>query len=492
MSGTGPPSDGEPSPAAGESQPRVVDRRSANSSPRRRRLSVVAFGLVAAAVVSIVVVLLTRDDGPSHPSTWEPRLAELAAFVEEQKEATFAHPVRVVYLDEAEFKERVSIDELSDDEREEVERAEAALRALGLHGGTGSLRDQANTLSTEGTAAYYDPDEKEIVIPAGESESLAGSATLVHELTHALQDHLGQLEDLDDTEAEFALDALVEGEAEHIRTAWIESLDADDREVLGRQRAESSAEAREDLGDINPAMLAIVGAPYSLGEPMVEILDRANKLDDAFDDPPNSMADVLDPARWLDPVEMIEVEPPQLNGDEEARGDDSTFGAHVLYLMLATTLQPADALNAVSGWGGDRMRLYEAADGADCLRVDVVGVDAAATARLRDDLESWVASRPEGAASTQTVDDRVQFDACDRGTTPATLTMELASSPDLRASLVSIFVDSGANPATASCVATELIGRLPLDLLMSEDLTSDQQQQVRDTMDDARGTCLDS
>ena len=56
-----------------------------------------------------------------------------------------------MHLDEPAFKERLEVDdELSDEEREDMERAEAVFRALGLHGGSGSLIDQVNTLTTEG------------------------------------------------------------------------------------------------------------------------------------------------------------------------------------------------------------------------------------------------------------------------------------------------------------------------------------------------------
>ena len=204
--------------------------------PRHRRRpkvvgAVVAGATVAALVATGAVVLLTRHRGPSHPSEWDPSVAELVSFVEKEKRASFEHPVQVVHLDEPAFKERLEVDDdLSDEERKDVERAEALFRALGLHGGSGSLIDQMNTLRTEGTAAFYDTDRKEIVIPASSSETLSSRAHLVHELTHALQDQLGQIEWPDGSEAKVGLRALVEGEAEHVEAAWTESLSDDERE----------------------------------------------------------------------------------------------------------------------------------------------------------------------------------------------------------------------------------------------------------------------
>jgi hypothetical protein len=57
------------------------------------------------------VVLVTRDDGPDHPSAWDPTVTELVSFVEDEKGASFEHPVSVVVLDEAQFKERLSVDD---------------------------------------------------------------------------------------------------------------------------------------------------------------------------------------------------------------------------------------------------------------------------------------------------------------------------------------------------------------------------------------------
>ena len=118
---------------------------------RRRRqvvVAVVAVATVAALVAAGAVVLLTRERGPSHPSEWDPSVAELVSFVEKEKGASFEHPVWVVHLDEPAFEERLEVDdELSDEEREDMERAEAVFRALGLHGGSGSLIDQVNTLT---------------------------------------------------------------------------------------------------------------------------------------------------------------------------------------------------------------------------------------------------------------------------------------------------------------------------------------------------------
>jgi len=464
------------------------------SRSRTVALSAVAITLVAALVGTGFVVLFARGRGPSHPSTWDARLSELVAFVERKKGARFEHPVRLVLLDDAAFKDRLRVDEgLSDEERNQIEREEAVVRALGLQGGRGSLADQANTLHTEAAAAFYDADRKEIVAPEANGQHLAMKATLVHELTHALQDQLGQIVDVQDGEAAAARRALIEGEAEHIETAWSETLSDVERQTLEQQQAEMSDDAAGHLKDINPAMVAIFTAPYTMGEAMVAVLDAEGHLADAFDDdPPNSMADVLEPARWLDPVEAIHIEAPSLRTGEESAGKEDTLGAHFLYLMLASVLDPRDALDVVGGWGGDRLQSYTAADGADCVRVAVTGVDPAATTGLGEALETWAESRPRGAASSNIDGGRVVFDACDRGNPPAALTAELAGVPEIRASLVQVIIDAGADLKTAACLATDVIERSPLELLTSKTLTEAQQKQLRQAVVDARGRCVSS
>ena len=302
------PLDQVPDPAQRQDLPLPESDPGPRRSPKRRGRWVVAgiaIGAAVAMAVTGVVVLVTRDGGPDHPSTWDPTVAELVPFVEDEKGASFEHPVSVVVLDEAQFKERLSVDdELTDEDREDMEQAEATLRALGLHGGKGSLVEQVDTLMTEGTAAYYDPDDRtRSSYPRPPPGNVAAQATLVHELTHALQDQLGQLEDADTSDAQAALEALIEGEAEHVETAWIEDLTDAEHDRLTEDEADTTDEVSGELEDVNPALIALFALPYTVGESMVSMLDDANRLDDAFDDPPGSTADLLDPLRWLDPVE---------------------------------------------------------------------------------------------------------------------------------------------------------------------------------------------
>ncbi|MFT3854410.1 MAG: hypothetical protein QM733_16970 [Ilumatobacteraceae bacterium] len=489
-----PPSSATPSPFT---IPPPPPPGAGGQAPRRRRWPWIAAAAVFVAVLAAVgtIVVVRGDGGRSYPDTWDPALADLVPFVERTKGATFEHPVRAVFLTGEEFDERVAPDTagMSDDDRAAVERSEAMLRALGLHGGSGSLLDQQTTAATEGIAAFYDPDREEIVIPADDPSSLLNRLTLVHELTHALQDQLGQLDvEPGDTDEADAFKALVEGEAEHVATAWFLSLDDDEQ-----SEAEDAEDADADMDDVSPALIAQFAFPYAVGEPMVAALDDAGGLPGAFDDPPASTADVLDPDRWLDPVAVVPVDDPELADGEKAEGEADTLGALTLYLMLASAIEPADALAATDGWGGDRMQAYADGDSTVCLRVALTGVDAAATDALADGLTAWVASRPSGAATSSRDGDVVTLDACDPGSHGAgdgggssALTADAASLPAVRAQLVSSWTgDGGYDLDVATCIVGEIIDRLPPELFALDELTPGQEQDATDAADAAEAAC---
>jgi hypothetical protein len=152
-------------------------------------------------------------------------------------------------------------------------------------------------------------------------------------------------------------------------------------------------------------------------------------------------------------------------------------------------MEPADALAAADGWGGDRMRPYRSGDVDSCVRVDMVGVDDAATARLGDAVAEWVASRPDGAAASTRLDGHIQLDACDAGTGAPALNSERASLPSIRASLVPLLLDEGVPVELATCISVEFVDDVPFELRTAEALAPNDAELVAKTMSDARETC---
>jgi hypothetical protein len=133
--------------------------------------------------------------------------------------------------DEA-FRRQVTADEdeLTDEEREEFEHTAGIFRALGLIDGDVDLFTASNHLAGEGILGYYSVDDKLIRI-RGTTLTPATKTTLVHELTHALQDQhfdIGsqrkKFEDSEESEKAAAFAALVEGDASRIENAYRQDL----------------------------------------------------------------------------------------------------------------------------------------------------------------------------------------------------------------------------------------------------------------------------
>jgi len=99
--------------------------------PQRRALSGSVLRLVVAGVAAVgiatagVLVSASRDDGIDYPDEWDPRVADLADFVEGERAESFEHPVAVDFLTPEEYSERTRSDE-SELTLEDEESLEAA------------------------------------------------------------------------------------------------------------------------------------------------------------------------------------------------------------------------------------------------------------------------------------------------------------------------------------------------------------------------------
>ncbi len=185
---------------------------------------------------AITVVLLaglftasarSLDPGPDHPDEWDPRVADLAAYVEDERELGFDHPVHVDFLTPAEYTEATTGgDDLSEEqERDDLEVFASQLRALGVASGDIDLYEAFNAVVDGGTLAFYDPTDERIRV-RGTEMTVGLEVTLVHELTHALQDQRFELDRLRDPSidsgASSAFRALGEGDAVRVENAYIE------------------------------------------------------------------------------------------------------------------------------------------------------------------------------------------------------------------------------------------------------------------------------
>ncbi|HXH80131.1 hypothetical protein [Nocardioides sp.] len=424
----------------------------------------------------------------SHPKAWDKRVKPYVKLVEKSRGFDFMHPVEVRFLPAGEFRKSVRADaaELSGDDREELEKFEGFFRALGLISGDVDLLEASNDASSGATLAYYSFEDRRITV-RGKTITAATKSTVVHELTHALQDqHFGigdQFEalegaDEDDTEADGAssvLRAVVEGDAVRIEAAYAASLNAKERAALVRAQRKLYEEAgdRTARQDVPEVILTLMGAPYALGSSLVEIVAA-----DGGNGAVNSLLrrgamphdDVL-----LDPFLFLAGEgagrppvkaPGTMAGEEEF--DSGEFGALGWYFLLAERMPLRDALAAVRGWDGDAYVAYER-DDVTCARMAVRNDSAAGAERMHQALQRWVAAAPRSGASVTIDGSRLEFESCDPGTEAAPgndASQEALDLVTVRNSLALQLLNSSAAQPLARCSADRIIAEYSVEQLV--------------------------
>jgi hypothetical protein len=392
---------------------------------------------VALVVGSLGVATGRAAAKPSAPDHWDPRVEKYVEFVEKHRKLEFDHPVRVEFLDDAAFVRAYQGDDpkVTKEDRRDAEQIAGQLRALGLIEGPVDLIQSQRDLDATDTVGFYDQERKALFVRGTDLSDTDVRITLVHELTHALQDQHFDLTELDDTVEtsgqDFALTALVEGDATSVEDDYLFSLPPAEQDAyFAEDPGDATTDAATDApdlassSDIPPVLDLFTSGPYIFGSRYVELLRQAGgreRRDRAFADPPVTEEEIVDPvaARVARPARRVRT--PELTAGERRHGDADDFGAFSLYLVLAARIDPQTALRAAEGWGGDRYVGFTRREsgGQECVRIAFTGDTAADTDEIADALLQWTAALPAGAASSLQTGNRVDLTACDTGTTPA-------------------------------------------------------------------------
>ena len=389
--------------------------------------------LAMAAAAATVLLWHPAKKGPSYPSSWDPRIAPYAKIAERQRGLLFLHPVYVHFLSPAAFRKTVTTDDkaVSKDDRAKLDEATGLLRAVGLLHGKLDLLAADNTASGGGTLAYYSFDTKSVTI-RGQRITPSMRSTIVHELTHALQDQhfdigarmkaLQKSKDPASAAAYSVLDSIVEGDAERVETKYHDSLGRKARKSLDASQKADFKQANQEYKKVPQILVTQMTAPYTLGEALLAVVEQNGgnaAVDRLLRKPPTQETVLLDPFKALDdPARAIKVGTPTLDqGDKKI--DASPVGALTWYLILADRLPARDALTAADGWGGDASLDYRH-DNTSCTRMSFVGRTAAATARMSNALHRWAAAAPGTAATVADVGRQVRLQSCDPGTKATT------------------------------------------------------------------------
>jgi hypothetical protein len=468
-----------------------------------RRLSV----LVTAATLVAAVAAPGAAAATKAPDEWDRRVDRFVDFVERERGLGFEHPVKVRFLDDEAFDRALREGEEEPTAEDEAldEQYAGELVALGLAASRLS-QDAAEDDADASTVGYYDSETEELVVRGTDLDVVDVRVTIVHELVHALQDQhfdMDALYDATDDDGEVtALDFLTEGDATAVETAYIDSLPPEVQDEYYASGSGGELEEGVDPVEGVPYVLDLFGAaPYLLGEAYIGALEQIggkDARDRTYRDLPTTEEVLLDPVALERDEDAERVPTPDLGDGEIKARDAQPLGALTLYLMLATRLEPRAALEAVTGWGGDRSIGFER-DGAACVRFGVTGDTRQDTRELASALTAWAATLPPGAATVQRDGAIVTVTACEAaGVTEPTVEVFDRAFYNVLGGRISTILDVasyGVPLRAARCIGdtvstdAQVMAIYDRVLVDGSDPTEAEQQQVDDAFIAAGSSC---
>lgn len=420
-------------------------------------------------------------------------------WVEQERGLRFLHPVHVDFLTPAQYSDymRVDTSDLSDEERDELDQSVAMFRALGLVSGSFDMAEVLNEMYDAGTLAVYSFDDRRIRLRGTELD-VNMQVTLVHELVHALQDQhfdLRRMNQLETSGEAAAFRAVVEGDATLVEQFFIESLSSADQDAYYAQ----SAQDREDfdIGGIPEIVVALFGAPYALGTPMVELAyaeDGWEGVNRLLDEPPTNELPLLDSFRVLDGFLPAGVSGDLDVADDEEILDLDQLGPLSLYFLLASRGDPLRALAVADGWDGDSIvSTTNLHNGTVCVYATIAASGAPAHDLLSSAIHEWVNGSPSASeAWARTTDEFVSFRSCDPGgdveATIVTSGLDALAVVQMR-SLLRVWLHDMGDLSTVVCAVDSVLAGVPIEALSDPDPSPEVVGEVQEIIRSSVAAC---
>ncbi len=322
-------------------------------------------------------------------------VADISVDVADLRELEWKHPVKATLADRDTVRRYLRERLLAMDSPEELARTEFAAQLLGLMPAEKSLEELMVSFLDEQAGGFYDPLSKGFFLMEGVEGALAES-TIAHELVHALEDQHFDLEKMlvarkDDSDSAAALHAVMEGGALAIQQIWMQENFSPDQFVEVMQASQSQSEGLFATPEFlwKPTMASYMvgleflssseGKAAGLGSIDPEILDAA------YLNPPRSTEQLLHPELYWDEAQREAPADLQLELNPAAGYRavfQDSFGEISLGILVdpkrdqqSGTPSPMDFLSmkftstAVTGWGADRIVVFEHESGPEAPRV---------------------------------------------------------------------------------------------------------------------------
>lgn len=323
------------------------------------------------------------------------RVSEIKETVEDWRGLDYTEEFSVRYLDSEdaeEKRERVFENDFSENE---LEAADRTFKAFGVLDEDESLENLVRNFSINvpGWYDYLDYFEEDVYFNSSVAEEqieadptadrkAVWESSVVHEITHALQDQRYNLEEFYDsenfefygTDSLLAREAIVEGEADymqsdyfvnHVRGIRLEGIHEQAQDGLWEMVTDPSRGETE-----LPLFLEkIYMFPYSGGARfIISLLERGGwtMVDEAYADPPETTQQILYPEKYLDgELEYYRLIKPDLRdclGDGWELLENDMLGEYGIYALFLDHFDgPGEVqqnLEASTGWKGDSFATY--------------------------------------------------------------------------------------------------------------------------------------
>jgi hypothetical protein len=362
--------------------PRMI-REAGSGRPQRARA---AAALLLAALTAIPVS--ADDTSRGLPERLPAAVASAQRLVERIRGVPFPGTIASAVLPEKELP-RVLEKKLAEDLPVSFDRYAASLVALGLVPPERDLKRRMLKLYARQVAGFYDPEQKKFfVVPersdeaassaagfGGGAEGLLEQALLTHELTHALQDRRLDLVPRmaalrENSDASLALQAFLEGEATVVMMeAILERLPAEAKAATSTDQllasmAQIAAGGVEGAEGVPEFFVKELLFPYTAGTAWISERRRHGGwmiVDAAYDHPPETTAEILDPSRTGAPRMLLPFSALPSSEDLPPRSLPlyvDRLGAFVLRSLLEAA-GAVDAGALAGTWQDDRVVFYE-------------------------------------------------------------------------------------------------------------------------------------
>jgi hypothetical protein len=410
----------------------------------------------------------------------------------------FKQPVKVEFLDTAQFNKEVSVPQpTSKADLAAENRALGELRALGLVHGNVNLAQSENKLSQSDVVGLY-VDSKKTVFVRGTELTPYVRVTLAHELTHALQDkyfNLSKLRSSVKDGDDAALTSLIEGDAVRDENLYEQSMSPADQRTY--QQEQNQLEKGSGQSANVPAILSdMLEFPYAFGPTFVDSLAAQGgtaAIDHAFRDPPVSEAQIANPVEYPIGWHPAKVAVPALPAGERRIDKPGPFGQVSLFEVLGSRLGYETAWSAVQGWQGDNAVPYKA-HGRTCMAIDEDMGSTTSARRLTDAARDWARSIT-GATVTKN-GKMVDLRSCDPGPKapgPPTITPSAFDLLSARSGIIDdIMTGEKLDFAVGQCVTDGIIagiGPTHYDELLASNLSPSQESQLQQLAASSAADC---